>query len=89
MNTNIATKSFGRWWDGLQIIQDPIPHIPERHILMAMPELIKPLWEDWIRGQTGLHCDDGDFGVYSNDWARFVGKLERGLKLEDAEEEWD
>ena len=79
----------GRWWEGLQVVDKPIPHIPQRHIDMVMPDDIKPMWENWIRGQTGLHCDDGDFGVYAHDWQRFVGKLERGQPLVDSSAEWD
>lgn len=79
----------GRWWKNLVTIEKPIPHIPARHISMVMPEDIKPMWETWIRGQTGLHCEDGDFGVYIWDWERFIGKLERGQPLVDSSAEWD
>jgi len=84
----ISNINQNRWWSDLKVIKEPIPHVPESHILMVMPEEIKREWENWMRGQTGLACENGDFGVYSSDWARFVGKLERGLKLEDKIEEW-
>ena len=63
------------------------------YVLFTYENLEEDLWEDmwekWIRGQTGLHCDDGGFGVYVNDWERFVGKLERGQPLVDSAAEWD
>ena len=78
-----------KWWEDLQVVKEPIPHIPQKHIDMVMPDDVKPMWENWILGQTGLHCDDGDFGVYEWDWKRFVGKLEKGQPLVDTAEEWD
>lgn len=31
------------WWESPAIITDPFPHIPEKEILAAMPEELKPL----------------------------------------------
>ncbi len=80
------------WWDNLEVRtcdDGSLPHIPEKEINKVMPDDIKPMWENWINGQTGLHCDDGDFGVYTSDWYRFVEKLKRNQPLVDAVEEWD
>ena len=77
------------WWNFIQAEQKPVPHIPEKRIKQFMPEDIYEKYEKWIYGQTGLHCDDGDFGVYSWDFCRFIGKYKRGEKLEDNLVEWD
>jgi len=42
MSTKLA------WWETLPIILEPFPHIPEKEILAAMPEELKPLWTDTI-----------------------------------------
>ena len=89
LDAGMKIINSGRWWKDLKVIEKPMAHIPEKHIAMVMPEDIKPMWEKWIRGQTGLHCDDGDFGVYIWDFERFVGKLERGQPLVDSAAEWD
>ena len=82
-------KTTTRWWENIEAVDKPMPHIPEKQILAVMPEDIKPMWENWICGQTCLLCDDMDSGIYKWDWERFVGKLERNEKLVDTAAEWD
>ena len=77
------------WYDELVVRDEPYPHIPQKEILARMPLDLREGWARFIFGQTGLHCKDGDFGVYPCDFERFVGKLKRGEKLEDTVEEWD
>jgi len=60
------------WWEKLPIILEPYPHIPEREILGAMPEELKPLWTEFIRGQGAVGMDDGDHGIYPWDFFRFL-----------------
>ena len=81
------------WWDDIQSIDEPYPHIPETQILAVMPEELKPEWEDFIRGQTGLLLtnEDGSYGsgIYPWDFERFTSKLKRGLPTRDTAAEWD
>ena len=58
----------------LIVIKEPIPHIPERHILTVIgdnKELLEK-YENWARGKTGLMCSDGDFGLYEWDFNSFI-----------------
>ena len=77
------------WWDNLEVVEEPYPHIPQKEIAKVMPPELKEAWGKFINGQTGLRCDGGDFGVYADDWERFVGKLQRKEKVEDTAAEWD
>ena len=89
LKVGMEVINAGAWWKGIQVVAEPMPHVPEKSIIAVMPDNIVPVWEDWAQGQTGLMCDDGDFGVYAHDWKRFVGKLERDEKLVDTALEWD
>ena len=78
------------WLDKVEIIKEPIPHIKEKQLMQIMPEYLKPEWERFIFGQTGLMCDDGDFGIYSWDFDRFANRFRENKKnLQDSVLEWD
>ena len=77
------------WLDQVVVYEEPMPHIKSKELEKIMPEELKEAWDKFINGQTGLHCADGDFGVYSCDFERFVVKLKRKEKLEDTVAEWD
>lgn len=80
----IVKESVVDWWDRVEVVKTLedkyFPHIPEKSILKYMPEEVVSVWSNWINGQTGLVCDDGDFGVYIWDWHRFTAGLERRKK---------
>lgn len=81
------------WWTSLEVIEEPVPHIPESKILAAMPEELHSQWRNFIDGQTCLAIDgrggELEMGVYSWDFHRFISKLQRGQLLKDGPEEWD
>lgn len=78
------------WLDKVVVIEKPLPHIPQQELDKIMPPELKDEWEKFIFGQTGLHCDNGDFGVYAWDFERFAGRVRRKEKdLQDSAAEWD
>lgn len=91
MEDALVNKKY--WWDDLKEIAEPYPHIPESQILAAMPEELKPQWDDFIRGQTCLLIEHADAppesGIYPWDFERFTSKLKRGLSTVDTAAEWD
>ena len=60
------------WWEKPAIILAPFPHIPEREILSAMPEELKPLWEEFMLCKGMLVMDDGGNGIYPWDFFQFL-----------------
>ncbi len=66
MSTNLP------WWETLPIILAPRPHIPEKDILLVMPEQLRPEWKAFIRGSQCLVLDDGDNGIYPHDFFKFL-----------------
>ena len=86
MKSNINPNN---WWSDLPIIKEPIVHISEKEIMKAMPDSLKPSWEDFMYGQTCLLCEDGGAGIYPQDFGRFIGKLKKNQPLVDTIEEWD
>jgi len=91
MNTN--------WWESLETINEPYPHIPESKILEAMPAELHKAWGDFMYGQTclalektggsGTNGKTWESGIYTWDFERFIGKLKRNQPLKDTVEEWD
>lgn len=60
------------WWGKLRIIPEPYPHIPEREILAAMPEELKPLWQEFMFCKGMLVMDDGGHAIYPEDFFEFL-----------------
>jgi len=89
LNKMKLNKQKVNWWDNIAVINDPVLHVPEKSIKAEMPVELHEAFDQWIYGQTGLHCDNGDFGVYLHDWARFLSKVRREEKLVDNFNEWD
>ena len=80
------------WWDSLETIEEPYPHIPESKIKEVMPPSLVDAWENFIRGQTCLlikHGEESEGGIYPWDFDRFISKLKKGLPLVDSLSEWD
>lgn len=82
-------KADTTWLDKVVVEEKPIPHIEQKKLLALMPAELHPAWDHFIMGQTGLHCDNGDFGVYAWDFDRFAEKLRSGKKLKDTAAEFD
>lgn len=60
------------WYNRLEVVEEPYPHIPEGEILAAMPEELHNEWDSFMYGQTTLVREDGQAGIYPCDLIRFV-----------------
>lgn len=79
-----------KWLDKVVEYEKPIPHIKSLELMKIMPEELKADWNRFITGQTGLLCDDGDFGIYCWDFDRFSDRVRKNAEnLQDSAAEWD
>ena len=62
------------WNTDLDVVEEPYPHIPGDEVLAAMPEELHGAWDNFMRGQTVLACEDGQAGIYPCDLLRFANR---------------
>ena len=79
-DTGDSAIPLPHWWERLEIIQEPYPHIPEKEILAAMPADLHRQWEQFIRGQGVLALDDGAAGINPCDFSRFKEWLQSSAR---------
>lgn len=60
------------WADKLPRHSKPIPHIKWGDLEANMPKPLFKKFGKWMRGQTSLLCDDGQLGVYTWDFDRWI-----------------
>ena len=66
---------MNKWIDNLKSLINKENCIKESEILINLPTSIQTDWDNFMRGKTCPLLDNGDHGVYSSDWAQFLGKF--------------
>ena len=72
--TDIADK---KWHEKLTRHEKPVSHIAWRDIEQHAPESERNRLDDWMCGQTMLMRDDGDTGIYTWDFDRWLRLRQR------------